>query len=376
MNRLTFHPISECFPLMKPVQIAELGDDIKTNGQLTPIVLYDGQILDGRNRYHAVISSSIQPTFTTYTGNTPATYVSSLNQKRRHETEDQKALSAAKLSVELTKESKKGFSSHFVNELPKRDDSSPLGRNEKNRSVYKAAKGRNVSVNKTKQAVTLLKNEPEKAERIFNGELTFKELNKEKKVSARKQTIEQIKRKITAENHIMHEGKFDVVTIDPPWDYSERGGGNCDTHDPESNRGVVPYPTMTLETISKTKLPIKDDAVVFLWTTHAFLNDAFELLNKWGLTYKATIVWDKDKMGIGRTIRLQCEFCLLAVKGSPLLQGSAERDIIREKRREHSRKPEAFYKMVERMTVGKKLDYFAREQRKGWVAYGVEADKF
>jgi len=133
---------------------------------------------------------------------------------------------------------------------------------------------------------------------------------------------------------------------------------------------------MTLQQIGAIKLPLKDNALVFLWTTHAFLPDSFHLLKHWDLTYKATVVWDKEKMGIGRTIRLQCEFCLLAVKGNPLIEGSAERDILREVRREHSRKPEAFYAMVERMTVGSRLDYFAREQRKGWDVYGIETKKF
>ncbi len=81
-------------------------------------------------------------------------------------------------------------------------------------------------------------------------------------------------------------------------------------------------------------------------------------------------------MGLGRTIRLQCEFCLMAVKGKPIIQGLSERDIIREARREHSRKPNKFYEMVERMTVGNKIDYFSREQRKGWISYGAETNKF
>ena len=128
--------------------------------------------------------------------------------------------------------------------------------------------------------------------------------------------------------------------------------------------------------IAKINLPLKDDAVVFLWTTHAFIQDAFYLLKEWGLNYKAVIVWDKERMGMGATIRMQCEFCLLAIKGKPIIQGASERDIIREARREHSRKPEAFYTMVERLCIGRKLDFFSREQRKNWESYGAETEKF
>jgi N6-adenosine-specific RNA methylase IME4 len=133
---------------------------------------------------------------------------------------------------------------------------------------------------------------------------------------------------------------------------------------------------MTLTEISDIKLPLKDNAVVFLWTTHSFLHDAFHLIEQWNLIYKATMVWDKENMGIGRTIRMQCEFILIAIKGKPILNGSSERDIIREKRREHSRKPEAFYEFVERFTIGKRLDYFSRQKRENWDHYGAETEKF
>ena len=96
------------------------------------------------------------------------------------------------------------------------------------------------------------------------------------------------------------------------------------------------------------------------------------MVDCWGFNYKATIVWDKEQMGIGRTIRLQCEFCLLATKGAPLLAGEKERDIIRERRRQHSRKPKGFYDMVDRMCVGRKLDYYGREEREGWDVYGLK----
>ena len=133
---------------------------------------------------------------------------------------------------------------------------------------------------------------------------------------------------------------------------------------------------MTTEEISKIELPLKNDSVVFLWTTHAFIRDAFKLVDVWGLNYKAIITWDKDKMGMGSTIRMQCEFCLLCVKGRPLIEGSSERDVIRETRREHSRKPEAFYLMVERTTTGKRLDYFSRSKRLNWDVYGAETERF
>ena len=202
-----------------------------------------------------------------------------------------------------------------------------------------------------------------------------KEAKKVEKKENRLQEIENIKQKIANEN-ISIKDKFDVIAIDPPWAYEERGGVKNEDYDPDSNRSAVPYPTMTLKQISEINIPAKDNSVLFLWTTHAFLRDSFDLLETWGFKYKATIVWDKERMGMGRNIRMQCEFCLLATKGNPVINGSSERDIIREARREHSRKPEAFYTMVERMTIGSKLDYFAREKRNNWEVYGAEIEKF
>jgi len=217
--------------------------------------------------------------------------------------------------------------------------------------------------------------EPELAKEILGGKKSLKDIKKKKKIEKRKANIEQVKTKIETENTKL-DGVFDVIVIDPPWAYNERGGFSVEQHDPDNNRGGVDYPTMTVEQISNITLPEKQSTVLFLWTTHAFLRDSFYLLDQWEYDYKATIVWDKELMGMGRNIRMQCEFCLLATKGNPILQGSSERDILREKRREHSRKPDVFYQMVERMTIGRRLDYFARSKREGWYVYGAETEKF
>jgi len=200
----------------------------------------------------------------------------------------------------------------------------------------------------------------------------LKEIKKEKRKLAVEKQIKEIE-----ESEIKTPtGSFDVIVIDPPWDYSEKGGFNYKQHDIEGNRGGVDYSTMSMYDIQNIDLPTKKDCVVFLWTTHAFIKDSFTLLDTWDFQYKATLVWDKVKMGIGRTIRLQCEFCLIGIKGNPIINGSSERDIITEPRRQHSRKPDAFYEMVDRMCYGRKLDYFSRERRQGWSHYGSDTNKF
>lgn len=165
------------------------------------------------------------------------------------------------------------------------------------------------------------------------------------------------------------QGLFDVIAIDPPWNYGRE-------YDPDTSRVANPYPEMTQEQIKAIELPANNDAVLFLWTTHQFLFDAKELLDHWGFTYKATMVWDKEHIGMGAWLRMQCEFCLVGIKGKPFWDNTEHRDIIREVRREHSRKPEAFYSTVEKITAGRRLEYFARSAHQGWEVFGNDTAKF
>ncbi len=164
------------------------------------------------------------------------------------------------------------------------------------------------------------------------------------------------------------EGKFETIVIDPPWEY---GTG----YDSGGRRVASPYPEMSQKELLETILPSADDCVLFLWTTHKFIWDAKELLDTWGFEYRSTIVWDKEKMGMGNLFRMQCEFCLVGIKGNPIFNNdNTHRDIISCPRREHSRKPDEFYKMIDELCVGRKLDYFAREEREGWEVFGCEVE--
>lgn len=91
------HPIADTLPLMPPHRLASLVDDIKTNGLLIPIVLHEGQILDGRNRYLACIKAKVEPVFTEYTGDDPFRFVVSMNIERRDLDDGQRAVSSRRL---------------------------------------------------------------------------------------------------------------------------------------------------------------------------------------------------------------------------------------------------------------------------------------
>lgn len=224
----------------------------------------------------------------------------------------------------------------------------------------------------TKQQKSTTENQPLTQTGVPHG--TSKDLfNKEvKKVETKADFIKKVetqKQNLKEQPPPEIDGNFDVVVLDPPWNYGRE-------YDPETSRVANPYPEMNQQELKDLNIPVNDNAVIWLWTTHQFIWDAKELLTHWGFDYKALLVWDKENIGMGHWLRMQAEFCLLAIKGKPIWDNKSYRDIIREKRREHSRKPDAFYKMVDDICYGSKLDFFSREPREGWTSFGDDINKF
>ena len=216
-------------------------------------------------------------------------------------------------------------------------------------------------------------------EKLRTGEVSINQAYKEiKKEEKKVERVELIQKQIEdIEEGLLPDliGLFDVVSVDPPWPY-EGESKNLTSYDSLGRRVANPYPEMSIEQIKNIELPLMDNSVVLLWTTHKFLPDAFEILKEWNLDYKATLVWNKEKIGMGVWFRMQCEFCLVGIKGKPYWENTTYRDIITESRREHSRKPDCFFEMIEKITMGNRLEYFSREKREGWKVFGNDINKF
>ena len=162
-------------------------------------------------------------------------------------------------------------------------------------------------------------------------------------------------------------GVFEVILADPPWRYqfSETQSREIENH----------YPTMDLDDIKNLNVPSADDSVLFLWATAPKLEEALEVLNSWGFTYKTCAVWDKEKIGMGYWFRGQHELLLVGTKGSfPTPEPSARfSSIIKEPRSTHSTKPKVIYEMLEAMFPGRTyLELFCRTPRDGWEVWGNE----
>lgn len=190
---------------------------------------------------------------------------------------------------------------------------------------------------------------------------------------------------------------YDCIVSDPPWYYELR-------KDDPTHRGRITYKPMQFEEIKA--LPMTDLAnpsgcVMFLWFTNNYVIEAGELTKYWGFKVKNIMTWEKisksgkTRMGNSHWFRSATEHCIIATRGKVRAFNSdsevARRtpnfmrtekllddfpQVLSAQRREHSRKPDEFYRLVEEVCQGSKLEMFARQYRNGWTSWGDQVDMF
>jgi N6-adenosine-specific RNA methylase IME4 len=373
-TELTIDPeFAALIPPLAPEEREQLERNILADGCRDPLTVWDGVIVDGHNRYEICTRHGIEFDVEEkqFESRAHARIWMRENQKGRRN------LSPAWLiemqlgnKADLLEIGKKTQGTRTDLLSPNDKKSLKVAAVNTQKEIAKAA---GVSTGQVGMAEQLIKKAPELWEKAKAGEVSiagaYKEVKKAEKKTEREQQIADQRKAIESGAIDMPQGVFEVVAMDPPWNYGRE-------YDPDGSRVANPYPEMAQAELLALEPPFAKDCALFLWTTHAFIWDAKQLMDKWGFTNKATLVWDKQKIGMGAWLRMQCEFCLVGVKGKPTWENTKWRDIINEARREHSRKPEAFYEMVEEITLGRRLDYFSREQRKGWTTYGNDTGKF
>ena len=378
-----YHELANLFPLMDQSQYSDLVADIKENGLIESIILHEGKILDGRNRYNACNDAGVEPNFVEYEGEDALSYVISLNLNRRHLNESQRAMIGAKLAnmksgtrTDLTSgKSAVGLSnkdaSDKLNVSERIIRSAKKVQKEGIEDLQKSVEAGKVSVSAASDIATLDKEEQEIV--VAKGEDEILEAakqirksrsaeNKEKRDAMRKQAL-AIK---------PPQGKYRTIVIDPPWDMEKI------QRDLAPNQVDFDYPTMSLDEIKDFKLPAHEECHLWLWTTQKYLRPSFDLLDSWDFTYLATFVWHKNggfqPVGLPQ---FNCEFVLLARKGGqPFVETKQFFTCFDAKRREHSRKPDEFYDVVKRVCPEPRIDIFSRENRDGYDVWGLEAGMF
>ncbi|MBU1164772.1 transcriptional regulator [Patescibacteria group bacterium] len=204
--------------------------------------------------------------------------------------------------------------------------------------------------------------------------------NKEAKRRVKKNTLAELYPKLPNK-------KFDIIYADPPWDYNGKLQFDKSSTDAErinlsrkifiSSAGFK-YPTLKLEELMK--LPVnkilKNDGLLFMWTTNPHLAQAIRLGEAWGFEYKTVaFVWDKMNHNPGQYTLSNCELCLVFKHGRiPKPRGARNiKQLIKAPRKEHSEKPEEVREAIEKMFPSqKRIELFARKKVRGWSVWGLD----
>jgi len=354
----------------------------KTHGLRVPIAVYDDQILDGRNRYHACKMAGVEPRFTTpklANDEEALMYVRSANLKRRDLTPTQKAditLDIEGLLLKLRRQAKMcviegGRQGGLMagrgrpKALPSRDGS-PIEVTTPERGPStndKLAKVAGVGRTTIERVLHVRKHgSPEQQKAMRDGTKSATEVCREITKASRPRVA-------------LPKGKYRVLYADPPWKYANAGAiGEGDNY----GRVERHYPTMSVQELCA--LDIKSlahrDAVLFLWVTAPLVFEtAPAVIDAWGFKYKAMIIWDKERGVFGHYVSVRHELLLICTRGSctPDRPTPMPPSIIRvPKSGKHSEKPEEFRRIIEQLYDGPYIELFARKKVPGWTTWGNE----
>lgn len=175
--------------------------------------------------------------------------------------------------------------------------------------------------------------------------------------------------------------RFATVLADPPWRFINRTGKVAPEH-----RRLSRYETLSVEEIASLPVPdhVEDAAHCYLWVPNALLPYGLQVLAAWGFEYKTNLVWHKvrkdggsDGRGVGFYFRNVTELILFGIRGKgarTLAPGRSQVNLIATRKREHSRKPDEQYEVIESCSWGPYLELFGRGQREDWTIWGDQAE--
>lgn len=376
----------ELIPALQPNELRELEASLKAEGCREPLMVWRGILIDGHNRYSICRKENIS--FKTREVDLPSRdhallWIETNQLARRNLTDDQRttiALSILERRSAMAKRERASKAGRIGgNGRPKpttterqNNLSDTLSDKLKPKTDTRAEVAKEVKVpeRKLRDLAEVKKKAPEAIVRIRRGETTIRE---EKSRIRRGENIQRIAEDSKSETPLDGSiGRFPVIYADPPWeyDYEPVDAWANDNH----------YKPMSLEAICR--LPVQQistkDAILFLWTTAPKLEEAFKVINSWGFSYITSAVWNKCWTGRGYYFRIQHEHLLIAKRGKIPVPEEAARpgSIIEEKRTKHSKKPDIFYEIIEKMYPElPKIELFARNEREGWDSWGNQLKK-
>jgi N6-adenosine-specific RNA methylase IME4 len=175
---------------------------------------------------------------------------------------------------------------------------------------------------------------------------------------------------------------YGTILADPPWRFQNRTGKIAPEH-----RRLARYTTLSLQEIKEipVSLVAADNCHLYLWVPNALVKEGLQVMESWGFEYKTNLIWHKvrkdggpDGRGVGFYFRNTTEMILFGIRGRmrTLAKGRSQVNIIKSCKREHSKKPDELYKIIESCSTGPYLELFARGKRPSWDQWGNEVDDY
>lgn len=408
---LEAHPFADLFPMLDAADSDALRDDIAQHGLRDKIVLYHDRILDGRNRYRALMeiaklgllycgeqltAANIEQGefFTWFTGSEAEAleFVLSKNLHRRHLTESQRAMVAANLATMKPgrPDADNGANlPHFrlldaAERLHVSERSIKDARVVKDRGVddlNDAVQRGDLKVSVAAQLARLTPQEQREVlaqhadRRALSG--IAKDLRAERQKAKAERRIER-EQALGAKEQALPNRRYGVIIADPEWKYLAWSAETGSDRSPDNH-----YPCSDLDDIKARPVGdiAADDCALFLWVTTPFLDAGFEVMKAWGFDYKSSIVWGKERVGEARGtaywFRGEHETVLFGTHGNvpAPIPGTQFPSFFLAPVGEHSAKPDKIHEIAEAYFPNlPKIELNARRKRAGWDGWGNEAD--
>ena len=368
---MEFHEFAGIFPLLEEAELQELAVDIKQKGLIDPVFLYEGKILDGRNRYRACLKAEVEPRFEEYNGDDPVGFVVSKNLKRRHLNQSQLGFVALNIKAVEAERAKQRVGGRPAEKTPAINGGG-LGDGDA-RDI--AAKQLGVSHGYVTDAERIRREAPDLEEKVMAGKMhitqamrALKEAARQKKRDENAAKLEDIPELATVEEV---QQLFSTIVIDPPWSWDDEGDAD------QLGRARPTYKTMSFEELMDLRVAslAAPNAHLYLWITNRSLPKGFLLIEKWGFRYVTCLTWVKPSFGMGNYFRGQTEHILFGVKGSLMLKRKDVGTALMAPRGlgGHSSKPVEAMDLIESCSPGPYLEMFARSHRTNWYSWGENA---
>lgn len=354
-------------PPLTPEEYNQLEINIITEGCRDALVVWNGILVDGHNRYQICTKHGLEYKTTELYRDTREDVKAWIIQNqfgRRNLTPYQRA-ELALLLEPVFREKAKEKKQEAGGAVPQKSVKPPV---DTQKELAKVAGVSHDTISKAKKISE--QGDAETKDLLRKGEISinqaYRNLEREQKKEEQKQRrLEPVE---------LPKGEYDVIYADPPWQYNfapHKDGMSIEEH----------YDTMTVDQICDMDIPSAKNAVLFMWATAPKLKEAMRVMEAWGFEYKTNAVWDKVKVAgrgawkSGYWFYGRHELLLVGTKGqfSPPLEDVRQESVITEPRTKHSKKPECIYEIIESYFPNHtRIELFARQTREGWASYGNE----